>query len=223
MAYEDDDAGGLMTPQFVALTEIMNVSQAIHFVRRTSIERGFEDITYILVVDHNHTLKGGLNVSQLVTADPSDRITDVMYPEVISVTTDTDQEECARIMERYNLIALPVTDSFRRLVGVVKVEDMIDVVQGRYVPNGWGRSGRETPGTILEVNCEPITLALRQLRYCCHRGLSHNNIPRHYFPNCNFSCVPPSDCWSRRHSWHSNTDPYGPIYGARGGCARKCC
>ena len=129
MAYEDDDAGGLMTPQFVALTETMNVSQAIHFVRRTSIERGFEDITYILVVDHNHTLKGGLNVSQLVTADPSDRITDVMYPEVISVTTDTDQEECARIMERYNLIALPVTDSFRRLVGVVKVEDMIDVVQ----------------------------------------------------------------------------------------------
>ena len=100
MAYEDDAAGGLMTPEFIALTEVMNVSQAIHFVRRTSIERGINDITYILVVDDDDTLKGGMNVSQLVTAAPDDRITDVMYPEVISVTTDTDQEECARIMER---------------------------------------------------------------------------------------------------------------------------
>lgn len=127
--YEDDDAGGLMTPEFVALYEDMTVSEAMDSIRYSSSAINVNEVSYILVVDGKNGLVGGLNVSRLVTAEPSEYISEVMFPNVISVAADTDQEECARIMERYNLLALPVTDSDGILEGLVKIEDMIDVLQ----------------------------------------------------------------------------------------------
>ncbi|MCS5661351.1 MAG: CBS domain-containing protein, partial [Dehalococcoidia bacterium] len=127
--YEDDDAGGLMTPEFVSLSENMTVSQAMDFVRRSSSTIDINEVSFILVVDDGNILKGGLNVSRLVTSDPSELISEVMFPNVISVSAGTDQEECALIMEKYNLLTLPVTDSAGRLEGIVKIEDMIYVFQ----------------------------------------------------------------------------------------------
>ena len=127
--YEDDDAGGHMTPQYIALNETMTVRRAIEYIRTTSSDINISEVTYILVVDQQNILKGGLNVSQLVTAENKDYIADVMYPNVISVSADTDQEECALIMERYNLLTLPVVDEKGRLEGIVKIEDMIYVLQ----------------------------------------------------------------------------------------------
>ena len=127
--YEDDDAGGLMTPRYIALNETMTVRKAIEYIRSTSTEIDISEVTYILVVDPQNVLKGGLNVSQLVTAENEDYIADVMYPNVISVSAETDQEECALIMERYNLLTLPVVDERGRLEGIVKIEDMIYVLQ----------------------------------------------------------------------------------------------
>ena len=127
--YEDDDAGGLMTPRYVALKETMTVRKAIEYIRSISAEIDISEVTYILVVDPQNVLKGGLNVSQLVTAENEDYIADVMYPNVISVSAETDQEECALIMERYNLLTLPVVDGEGRLEGIVKIEDMIYVLQ----------------------------------------------------------------------------------------------
>ena len=127
--YADDDAGGHMTPQYIALNETMTVRRAIEYIRTTSSDINMSEVTYILVVDQQNILKGGLNVSQLVTAENKDYIADVMYPNVISVSADTDQEECALIMERYNLLTLPVVDEKGRLEGIVKIEDMIYVLQ----------------------------------------------------------------------------------------------
>ena len=127
--YEDDDAGGHMTPQYIALNETMTVRRAIEYIRTTSSDININEVTYILVVDQQNILKGGLNVSQLVTAENEDYIADVMYPNVISVSADTDQEECALIMERYNLLTLPVVDEKGHLEGIVKIEDMIYVLQ----------------------------------------------------------------------------------------------
>ena len=127
--YEDDDAGGLMSPEFLSLLESMKVSEAMTLVREVSKTSETEEVSYIFVVDTGNVLKGGLNLSRLVTADPSETISDVMFPNVISVSTDTDQEECARIMERYNLLTLPVTEPDGTLAGIVKIEDMIFVLQ----------------------------------------------------------------------------------------------
>jgi len=127
--YEDDDAGGLMTPEFVSLSESMTVSQAMDFVRRSSSTIDINEVSFILVVDDANILKGGLNVSRLVASDPSELISEVMFPNVISVSAGTDQEECALLMEKYNLLTLPVTDSAGRLEGIVRIEDMIYVFQ----------------------------------------------------------------------------------------------
>ena len=127
--YEDDDAGGVMTPRYIALNETMTVQGAIEYIRSIAHEIDLSEVTYILVVDGHNLLKGGLNVSQLVTADNDESISTVMFPNVISVSAETDQEECALIMERYNLLTLPVVDNKGRLEGIVKIEDMIYVLQ----------------------------------------------------------------------------------------------
>ena len=127
--YEDDDAGGLMTPEFMSLEEQMSVTEAINLIRHSTNEIDINEVSYILVVDGNRILKGGLNVSRLVTASGDQLISEVMHPSLITVDTETDQEECAKLMERYNLMTLPVTDDDGKLVGVVKMEDMINIFQ----------------------------------------------------------------------------------------------
>ena len=129
LEYEDDDAGGLMTPEFVALRDSMTVSQAMGFVRRWAEELRPEDISQLFVVDKDGVLTGGISLAQLVLAWPYQYISLIMDPDVISVAAETDQERCARLVERYNLRSLPVVDDERRLVGVLKLEEIIDVVE----------------------------------------------------------------------------------------------
>ncbi|MBS19715.1 MAG: magnesium transporter [Chloroflexi bacterium] len=129
--FDDDteDAGSLMSAVYLVLEDNMSVQGAMDHVRNQSLEKNIDEISYILVVDSEGILKGGLNVSQLVISEPTEMITSVMYPDIISVSADTDQEQCALIMEKYNLLTLAVTDSYGRLEGIVKIEDMIDVFQ----------------------------------------------------------------------------------------------
>ena len=129
MDYEDRDAGGLMTPEFIALGSTMTVTQAMDFVRNASSSIDVAEVTYILVVNSQEALVGGLNVSKLVVSEPHILISEIMHTEIISVNAETDREECARIMERYNLLALPVVNDQGKLEGIVKLEDMIYVVQ----------------------------------------------------------------------------------------------
>ena len=130
LEYEDDDAGGLMTPEFVALRETMNVGQALDFVRLWAREVGPdpEYLHYLFVVDWDGALKGGLSLAQLVLASRSQFVSLLMDGDIISVGVETDQEEAARLMERYDIFNLPVVDDNGRLVGVVWLDDMIRVL-----------------------------------------------------------------------------------------------
>ena len=127
--YRDDQAGGLMTPQLIALRDRMTVSQAVSFVRRWAGELRSEEVSYMFVVDSNGMLRGGISLSQLVLAHPHQLISLLMETDIISVLADTDQEQCARLMERYGIQRLPVVDEDEHLVGVLTLEDMIDVVE----------------------------------------------------------------------------------------------
>ena len=129
LEYEDDDAGGLMTPEFIALRENMTVSQAMDFVRQHEEELDPEDISHLLVVDRNGVLRGGITLAQLVLARPYQRVALLMQPDPVSVPVETDQEECARLMLRYNLSRLSVADDEGKLIGVLKLEDMVDVIE----------------------------------------------------------------------------------------------
>ena len=130
LEYEDDDAGGLMTPEFIALRETMNVAQALDFVRLWAEEIGPdpEYMHYLFVVDRSGALKGGLSLAQLVLARRSQHVSLLMDEDIISVGVETDQEDAARLMERYDIFNLPVVDDDERLVGVVWLDDMFRVL-----------------------------------------------------------------------------------------------
>jgi magnesium transporter len=125
--YEVDEAGGLMTPEFIALRASMTVEQALNFLRRA--EPDAETIYYLYVVDHANRLLGVLSLRELIVAAPSTAIGEIMDPDVVSITTDTDQEEVARTMADYDFTVIPVVDADRRLLGIVTVDDVLDVVE----------------------------------------------------------------------------------------------
>ncbi len=130
LEYEDDAAGGLMTPEFIALPQSLTVEQALAFVRlwADEIKPAPEYMHYLFVVDANSVLKGGLSLAQLMLAAHNQSISLLMDKDIISVGVETDQEDTARLMERYDIFNLPVVDDRGRLVGVVWLDDMIRVL-----------------------------------------------------------------------------------------------
>jgi len=127
LGYAPETAGRLMTTEFIDLKEFHSVVQALAIVRR--LARDTETIYALYVTDGSRKLTGMLSLRDLVVADPEARIGDVMTREVISVSTDTDQEEVARAIQRYDFLAIPVVDREQRLVGIVTVDDVIDVIE----------------------------------------------------------------------------------------------
>lgn len=127
LGYEAGTAGRLMTTEFIDLKEFHSAAQALEIVRRRA--RDTETIYSLYVTDASRHLTGMLSLRDLVTADPEARLGDVITREVVQVTTDADQEEVARVIQRYDFLAVPVVDREERLVGIVTVDDVIDVIE----------------------------------------------------------------------------------------------
>ena len=127
LGYAPETAGRLMTTEYIDLKEFHSAAQALEIVRRRA--RDTETIYSLYVTDASRHLTGMLSLRDLVTADPEQRLGDVMTREVLKVSTDTEQEEVARIIQRYDFLAVPVVDREDRLVGIVTVDDVIDVIQ----------------------------------------------------------------------------------------------
>tara|TARA_Y100001968_G_scaffold91335_1_gene82174 strand:- start:5280 stop:6689 length:1410 start_codon:yes stop_codon:yes gene_type:complete len=127
LGYEAETAGRLMTTEFIDLKEFYSASQALIIVRQRAPYT--ETIYSLYVTDKERHLTGILSLRDLVTADPESLIGDVMTRDVVNVVTDTDQEEVARAIQRYDFLALPVVDREKRLVGIVTVDDVIDVIE----------------------------------------------------------------------------------------------
>ena len=127
LLHPDDSAGGLMTSEFLALRRRMTASEAIQANRAWKPDA--ETIYYLFVIDMQGHLCGVVSLRQLVIAAPDTPIAEIMDTEVISVPAGTDQEECARVMRRYDLLALPVVDVDGMLLGVITVDDVMDVLE----------------------------------------------------------------------------------------------
>jgi magnesium transporter len=128
LAYEEDAAGGLMSPRFARLRPDMTVAEAIRYLRRQAREE-LETIYYAYVLDQDQHLKGVVSFRDLF-ANPGDRaVADMMLTDVVSVPDNLNQEEVAQIIAQYDLNALPVVDADGRMQGIVTVDDIVDVVQ----------------------------------------------------------------------------------------------
>ena len=127
LRYEDDTAGGIMVPDFIALREDVTARQAIESLQteHSDVEMAF----YLYVVDDYGKLVGVSSLRQLVVVAPETPLKEFMTTDVFSVQTDMDQEEVARIVARYDILAVPVIDGSNRLVGIVTVDDVIDILR----------------------------------------------------------------------------------------------
>ncbi len=127
MAYGDESAGGLMSRGFVALNDDITVLQAIDYLRvlRPSAERAY----YLYVLDRAGRLQGVVSIRDLLVSAPETRLGEITQRDVHAVATGTDQEAAARVLQKYNLMALPVVDEDGRLEGIMTADDLIDVLQ----------------------------------------------------------------------------------------------
>ncbi|QFU03382.1 Magnesium transporter MgtE [Halomonas sp. THAF5a] len=126
-SYAEGTAGALMTSDYVAIPAGLTVSRAMMRVRQTAPDA--ETVYQLYVVDPDGRLAGTLSLRQLMVARPGARVDDLMIHEVIHTRVDVPQEEVARIVARYDLLALPVVDAERRLIGIVTHDDAMDVVE----------------------------------------------------------------------------------------------
>jgi magnesium transporter len=125
MQYGRDTAGGIMTTDFVALNEHMSVEEAIKEVRAAGDK---VMVSYIYVTDEAGRLHGVVSLRQLILPEPSQTLREIMTRDVWKVQIETDQEEVAHLVAHYNILAIPVVDKQDVLVGVVTVDDIIDVI-----------------------------------------------------------------------------------------------
>ena len=127
LGFADETAGRIMTPDYFALEEDTTVSEAITALQRRSEE--FEMAFYLYVVDSRNHLLGVVSLRQLLLTQPSTPLRKVMISDVIKVTTDADQEEVAKLVATYNLLAVPVVDEENKLAGIITVDDILDVMR----------------------------------------------------------------------------------------------
>lgn len=131
--YPDNSAGSIMTSEVVSIHATMTVNQAVERIRKTGVDK--ETVYVIYVTDNSRILKGIVELRDLLFAKESDKIEDIMDNSIVSVHTLDDRECAVELIQKYDLLALPVVDSENRLVGIITVDDAMDVLLDEAVEN----------------------------------------------------------------------------------------
>jgi magnesium transporter len=156
LGYSDETAGGRMTTAFIGLRPQTTAKTAIQFLRDVSHEN---DVPYYLfVVDRLKRLVGVTGLRELVIANPQITMDQIMDPDVIYVDAETDQEEAARVMTRYDLTALPVVNAQRELVGVITHDDILDVLEDEATEDIYRLSN------VVDTDLEPESAVAEQVK-----------------------------------------------------------
>jgi magnesium transporter len=129
LSYSDETAGRLMTRDVAALGRKWTVGEAIEYLRSLVLTDEAETVHYLYVVDRNERLIGVVPIRQLLLAQPDVTIESIMVPEAITIEDSADQEELAELVSKYDFVAIPVVDKEGRLLGVVTVDDVLDIVE----------------------------------------------------------------------------------------------
>lgn len=127
LKYPDDTAGSMMTTEFIDLKENMSVEQAFEFIKEKGLKKETVYNCYVLSIDRK--LLGVIDIKALLIADRNMLVQDIMDTNVIKAYTLEDQEEVAKLFDKYDCIAIPVVDKEERLVGIITIDDAIDVIQ----------------------------------------------------------------------------------------------
>lgn len=127
LGYKEKTAGGIMTPEVTTVTEQMSIHQVIEFLRGEAAEH--ESIYYIYVVEDDQHLEGVISLRDLIVSEPDVLVSEIVRRDLITADADDDQEDVAETMSKYGLLALPVIDETGKLLGIVTVDDALDVLE----------------------------------------------------------------------------------------------
>lgn len=160
LRYPEDSAGGIMTTEYISFSENMAVEEAIRRLREIASEA--ETVYYVYVTDEETRLIGVLSLRELIASSDGTRLSEIMRKNVVSVPADMDQEEVARLVSKYDLLAVPVTDERERLLGIVTVDDILDVLEEEATEDIYRRVGAgELENVDLVTASVPIILGRR--------------------------------------------------------------
>ncbi|MBW4449797.1 MAG: magnesium transporter [Spirirestis rafaelensis WJT71-NPBG6] len=161
LGYESGTAGRIMTPELISLKENLTIAQALERIRR--LANASEMIYYLYITDEARCLTGMLSLRDLVTSQPERRVGEMMTRDVVYVYTDTDQEEVARLIQRYDFLAVPVVDREERLVGIVTVDDVIDILQEETTEDIYALGGGVQSGGDNYFQTDLLTVARKRV------------------------------------------------------------
>jgi len=161
LGYEADTAGRIMTPEYISLKETLTVSETLERIR--SLAKVTETIYYLYVTDASRSLKGIVSLRDLVTSQPPQTLDEIMARDVVCVHTDTDQEDVARLIQRYDFLAVPVVDREQRLVGIVTVDDVIDILEKETTEDIYALGGGVQAGGDNYFQTNLITVARKRV------------------------------------------------------------
>lgn len=156
LRYPPETAGNVMTTRFLALLGSVTAQEAIDIIRTQGSD--VESIFYLYVVDEQQILEGVVALRRLVSAPPETLLSELMIPDPISCAAMADQEEVAQHVARYNLLAIPLLDERRRLVGIITVDDAIDVLQEEATQDMYHLAGLDEEDRVFS----PISVSVRK-------------------------------------------------------------
>ena len=139
MGYEAHKAGRIMTPEYVRLDKAMSVAQAVEKIRTTASD--METIYTLYVTDYARRLEGVVSLRDLFFAEGEDKIESIMQVDYARVSTDDDQEEAARILQKLDLLSIPVVDKENRIVGIITVDDAMDIIEEETTEDIYNQAG----------------------------------------------------------------------------------
>ncbi|MGB3974090.1 MAG: magnesium transporter [Peptococcia bacterium] len=125
--YPEDSAGSIMTIEFVDLKKEMTVKEAIQHIKETGIDK--ETINTCYVIDNNRILEGVVSIRRLILSEDSAIVNDIMETDVVYINTHDDQEKIASLFKKYDFLSMPVVDNECRLVGIVTIDDIVDIIE----------------------------------------------------------------------------------------------
>ncbi|QNO13456.1 magnesium transporter [Alkalicella caledoniensis] len=127
LEYPKDSAGGIMTTEFISFKETITVKEAITKLRE--VAPSAETVYYLYTVDENDKLAGVVSLRELIVSQDEEVLSEIMRTTVLSVQANTDQEEVAHLVQKYNFLAVPVVDEGNKLLGIITVDDVMDVIE----------------------------------------------------------------------------------------------
>lgn len=179
LEYDEETAGRIMTTRFLALPEETSVQEAIAAVQKA---QEAEMVFYLYVIDAHGHLQGVLSLRRLLSVPPATRLKDIMSTDVISVRAETDQEEVARTASQYDLLAVPVVDAENVLMGIVTIDDVVDVMREEATEDFYKLAGTSDEERLMKSTLRSARVRLPWLSAAFGGGLLSALVIHAYAP-----------------------------------------